>query len=527
VETNGTPPYRDSGTLASQIEVLSDQVKKLTVGELHQYELQEKLDSQLKTQEEIIKLGNKMQTVLDEKEIANLVTETIVESFEYEKAALFIWDESSLDFYLAGMDGYYGESPEESLSESIHELITIMEGDTKPDIVVQNVMPTPFMGMDNRVILVCRSREGTIRSFFVFGNSREKATYQRPIQEHDRTLWDNILRITSSALENALLYKQLEREREDLRNAHENLKKLNDDLEYRVIERTSQFEEANNELKQVLKKLEGTYSDLKNAQSRILQQEKMASIGQLAAGVAHEINNPMGFISSNLSSLNNYLAKITDYFTIQSDLFSKSEDTRTCTALNEKRKTLKIDFIIEDIKDLIQESLEGAERVKKIVQDLKTFSRVDQTEQKPADINECIESTINIVWNELKYKTTLQKEYGDIPQTICYPQQLNQVFMNILVNAAHAIEKQGIITVRTWRENGSIFASFSDTGRGIDPEHLSRIFEPFFTTKEVGKGTGLGLSITYDIIKKHGGEITVQSEVGKGTTFAIHIPIKE
>jgi PAS domain S-box-containing protein len=242
VSTNKTPPYQDSESLVSQIKVLSDQVKKLTAGELHQYELQEKLDSQLKTQEEIIRLGNKLQPIHDEKEIAILVTEALVESFEYEKAVLFIRDESSREFNLAGMDGYYGECFEKTAEESINDLIKIMDDDDKrSDILVQHDMPRSVMGMDNRVILVCRLREGPIRSFVVFGNSRDKASYQRPIEEQDRTLWNTILRITSSALENAILYKQLEREREDLRSARDNMKKLNDELESRVIERTSEL----------------------------------------------------------------------------------------------------------------------------------------------------------------------------------------------------------------------------------------------------------------------------------------------
>jgi two-component system NtrC family sensor kinase len=163
--------------------------------------------------------------------------------------------------------------------------------------------------------------------------------------------------------------------------------------------------------------------------------------------------------------------------------------------------------------------------VQKIVQGLKHFARVDEAGYKYADLNECIESTVNIVWNELKYKATLKKDYGKLPLTKCFPQQMNQVFMNLLINAVHAIEKQGEITIKTWEEDGSILAAISDTGRGIPKEDLNKIFEPFFTTKEVGKGTGLGLGITYEIVQKHNGEIAVKSEVGKGTTFTVRIPI--
>lgn len=283
-------------------------------------------------------------------------------------------------------------------------------------------------------------------------------------------------------------------------------------------------------LEQKNMELEKAYSDLKAAQSQILQQEKMASIGQLAAGIAHEINNPVGFIMSNLGSLQKFAGKLTDFIKIQSDAIEniaarKEEIETVISRVKEKKRSMKIDYIIDDLTKLINESLDGATRMKQIVQDLKAFSRTDEKEQKPADINAGLESTINIVWNELKYKAVVKKEYGDIPRTKCNLGQLNQVFMNILVNAAQAIDKQGEITVRTWQEGGNINVSISDTGAGIPPEHLNRIFEPFFTTKEVGKGTGLGMSIAYDIVKKHKGEIIVESDIGKGTTFTIKIPI--
>jgi PAS domain S-box-containing protein len=272
--------------------------------------------------------------------------------------------------------------------------------------------------------------------------------------------------------------------------------------------------------------LEKAYNDLKDVQSQVLQQEKMASIGQLAAGVAHEINNPTGFIMSNLGSLQKYVDKLTEFIGFQSEAVvglasEKAEEVAV------KRKALKVDYIMDDLKSLVRESLDGAERIKKIVQDLKSFSRVDESELKPADINAGIESTVNIVWNELKYKAVVKKDYGDIPLTKCNPGQLNQVFMNILVNAAHAIDKQGEIGIRTWEEGEHINITISDTGCGIPAEKINRIFEPFYTTKEVGKGTGLGLSIAYDIIKKHKGEIGVQSEQGRGTTFVVRIPVVE
>lgn len=275
------------------------------------------------------------------------------------------------------------------------------------------------------------------------------------------------------------------------------------------------------------RELEGAYSELKNTQAQILQREKMASIGQLAAGVAHEINNPTGFILSNLGTFGKYVNKLTEYINVQALALESMKADGLSEGLKETRKKLKLDYVIEDVGQLIRESIEGAERIKKIVQNLKTFSRVDQAEYKAADINECIESTLNIVWNELKYKTTVEKEYGTLPLTKCYPQQLNQIFMNLLVNAAQAIEKQGTIKIKTWNGDGTINISISDTGSGIPGDMLDKIFEPFYTTKPVGKGTGLGLSIVYDIVKKHNGNIRVESDVGSGTVFTLKIPVVE
>ncbi|MDD2309128.1 MAG: ATP-binding protein [Desulfuromonadaceae bacterium] len=277
-------------------------------------------------------------------------------------------------------------------------------------------------------------------------------------------------------------------------------------------------------LRAVTQELEKAYSELKEAQMQIFQQEKMASIGQLAAGIAHEINNPMGFISSNLTTLNKYIVRLAEFIAAGDQLLAGNMDAEK---LNGVRKMLKIDYIMEDARQLIAESQDGAGRVRRIVQDLKSFSRVDQTECALINLNEALETTINIAWNEIKYVATLDRQFGDIPHIKCFPQQLNQVFLNLLVNAAHAIgEGQGTITVRTWSEAENVFVSVADTGCGMPDEIQRKIFEPFFTTKEIGKGTGLGLSISYDIIRKHGGEITVASEVGRGSTFVVRLPLE-
>lgn len=282
------------------------------------------------------------------------------------------------------------------------------------------------------------------------------------------------------------------------------------------------------ELRSTAQELEKALEELSEAQSQIYQQEKMASIGQLAAGVAHEINNPMGFITSNLGSLDKYISRLSEYIVVVDQAMQQCSTDGLATPVLETRRNLKIDRILDDAHQLIAESLDGAGRVRRIVQDLKSFSRVDQAETALVDLNEILETTINIAWNELKYVADVQRVFGEIPRITCFPQQLHQVFLNLLVNAAHALgQTRGIITVGTEVDGAFALVKISDTGCGMTEEVRRRIFEPFFTTKEVGKGTGLGLSISYDIIKKHGGTIEVESEPGRGTIFTVRLPVSK
>lgn len=288
----------------------------------------------------------------------------------------------------------------------------------------------------------------------------------------------------------------------------------------------SKLQNKMTELQKTAEEHQQSEETLKAMQAQIIQQEKMASIGQLAAGVAHEINNPMGFITSNLTSLGKYAEKLDIYIAAMQKFLYECTNHEAMDELDKLRQKLKVDYIISDLNELINESLDGARRVQRIVQDLKSFSRLDQPEDAQTNLNEALETTINIAWNEMKYIATLERQFGDIPKIVCNPQQLNQVFLNLLVNAAQAMEQQGVITVKTWVEPDWVCVSVSDTGKGMPESVRKRIFEPFYTTKPAGKGTGLGLSISADIIRKHHGEITVESEEGKGTTFTVRLPAK-
>ncbi len=260
------------------------------------------------------------------------------------------------------------------------------------------------------------------------------------------------------------------------------------------------------------------------AQSQLLQAEKLASIGQLAAGVAHEINNPIGFVNSNIGSLDSYvmdLLRLVEAF-----------ESRGGSAGILLKQELDFDYLKEDVVALIRESREGLERVKRIVQDLKDFSRVDSSQDwQRADLHHCLDSTLNVVANEIKYRARVVKTYGILPDVDCLPSQLNQVFMNLLVNAAQAMPEKapelGCITLSTASQDGWARVAVADSGRGIPAENLKRIFDPFFTTKPVGKGTGLGLSVSYNIVARHGGRIEVDSQEGVGTTFTVWLPLRQ
>ena len=284
-------------------------------------------------------------------------------------------------------------------------------------------------------------------------------------------------------------------------------------------------------LRQKLGELEKLNQDLQSTQEQLVQSEKMAGLGQLAAGVVHEINNPMGYIMTNLNTLNEYISTlngILSQYDSLSHVMKNGEVEQGQEVLSQIDKLVnekKIDFIVNDIDDLLKETKEGAKRVKDIVLELKNFACMDKHELVPIDINQTLESTLKVVWNEIKYKCKLHKAFNDVPTIHGYPSRIGQVFLNIIVNAAQAIEDYGDVFIETTATESDVIITISDSGKGIPQTHLKNIFTPFFTTKTPGDGTGLGLSIVHNIIQEHQGEIRVESEVGKGTTFIILLPI--
>ena len=305
-------------------------------------------------------------------------------------------------------------------------------------------------------------------------------------------------------------------------------KQIEKSLEETVEQHTVELKKTNKVLQQEKQELKGLNEQLKEAQGHLVQSEKMASIGQLAAGVAHEINNPLGYIYSNLNTLKGYLTDLEQVAKLAEKMTAAlPEDNELAVEFKQLHKELDLDFLQEDLQDLVKESIEGATRAKKIVQDLRDFSRIDKQEREFFDLEEGISATLNIVNNELKYKADIIKEFAGIKPFLCVGAQLNQVFMNLLVNAAHSIEDFGKITVRTgYQGDNFVWVEVEDTGKGIPEEVKNKIFDPFFTTKPVGKGTGLGLSLSYKIIQDHKGRFEVDSVMGKGTKFRVYLPIK-
>ena len=272
-------------------------------------------------------------------------------------------------------------------------------------------------------------------------------------------------------------------------------------------------------------RIKQTNSRLEEAQNQLLQSEKMASIGQLAAGVAHEINNPIDFVSSNLGTLRGYVEPVFGLLAMLKNLPADTLPARVRAELKNLDNAVDLDFVQEDLPQLLNESEEGLSRVKKIVRDLKDFSRVDHADWQDADLNAGLDSTLNVVMNEVKYKAEVRKNYAVPPPVHCIAAQLNQVFMNLIVNAAHAIKERGIITLASRAEGEWVCIEISDTGSGMSEDVKRRSFEPFYTTQPVGQGTGLGLSLSFSIVQKHGGRIEVESEVGVGTRFRVWIPV--
>jgi two-component system, NtrC family, sensor kinase len=278
-------------------------------------------------------------------------------------------------------------------------------------------------------------------------------------------------------------------------------------------------------LSQAERDLETTRDELRTLEQQFIVNERMASIGRLSAGIAHDVNNPVGYILSNLTTVREYLTDLERLLRAQRELLGKAPPELR-DAAEALWKEQDAEYLLEDFKKALAESLEGTDRIRKIVTNLREFSNPADGDLRPSDLNEGLEKTILLCWNELKYRTTVHRDFGDLPPVLCRPLRIHQVFTNLLLNAAQAIEKRGEIHVSTRHEDGCAVVRIRDTGIGIPAEHLPHLFRPFFTTKAAKQGTGLGLHVAQKIVAAHGGTIEIASQPNVGTEVTVRLPIQ-
>ncbi|WP_082551463.1 DAHL domain-containing protein [Massilia sp. Root351] len=332
------------------------------------------------------------------------------------------------------------------------------------------------------------------------------------------------LLLLSAALAALLLYAALRliRSHAIIQRVNSELQQVNEGLEAAVRERTGELLSANGQLQTEI-------AERKQLEGRLVQSEKLASIGQLAAGVAHEINNPLAFLGANAAMLEQYLARLFEMLAIYRDAEqAMAAQPELAARLRRERERLELDYLHEDIPDILRESRQGMARVSKIVQALKEFARSDAQQQwEPADLHRCIDATLELIASDLQQKAGVVKQYGALPDIECVPSQLSQVVMHLLLNACQAVGPQrGRITIRTGTQDGQAWFEVADDGCGMAPEVVPRIFDPFFTTRDIGQGTGLGLALSYGIVQQHRGRIDVQSAPGAGSTFRVTLPLR-
>ncbi len=408
----------------------------------------------------------------------------------------------------ATLDGVYGRLGTEALTVLASELAETLLGALVALLIFRNLVSRPLSEL---------ARAAGDADLAQLGNPIE--LHRRPHETDDFDILVSEMNRRRASLKHEV---------DALQAARDALARHRAELEIRVAERTAELRDKVAELEQRREEQARLFQDLETARNQAIQAEKLASIGQLAAGVAHEINNPVGFVLSNFGSLERYVEDmfrvLSAYEAIEPLVPAGAPQLRVLAGT---RAAADIDYIKEDMGQLVAQSRDGLDRVRRIVQDLKDFAHAGEAHWQRSDLLRGLESTLNVVRNEVKYKAEIIKRCEPLPDVECVPSQLNQVFMNLLVNAAQAITDRGTITIACGTHAEEVWIDIEDTGCGMAPEVAGRIFDPFFTTKPVGQGTGLGLSVSYSIIKRHGGRIEVNSAPGRGTRFRVWMPIAQ
>ena len=519
---------------------------KVTIDELQARcdELQGQVIRFLKVEQDLVNTRNQLDRDLDRfraiqaysqriiragtmEEFAEITVESLIETFELECSALFLLDEKERCFRIGGLFGIDEAKADCRLGDDwISKKEIQKEGRVLIEQIAEGDAPFSDMGLTQVILSSFHDDSHQLEGILMGGITEEKKEYYDEISKELIPSFTVFTQQMSSLLQNFKAKKYLD---EKVQRRTAEVTKQKKEIEEKNLELNHQKEElqATNEmLAEQKEELQSTLENLKLAQSQLVQSEKMASIGQLVAGIAHEINNPVTFISAGVDSLWTNLEEVRQVLDIYHRITPENAGQRL-KDIEAMKERIDYNQAIREINELIASIRNGTERTTQIVNGLRTFSRLDEDVLKFADIHEGLESTLILLRNKYKNRIEIQREYGKLPPVECYPGQLNQVFMNILSNAIDAIEETGTITVTTGQANGAVTIRIRDDGKGIPEAIRAKIFDPFYTTKEVGSGTGLGLSISHGIIEKHKGEIKVVSEAGKGSEFIITIPVRQ
>jgi len=508
---NKSPPTKDD--LLARCDDLQGQVMRFLKVEQDLIHTRSQLDRDLARFKAIQSYSQRIMQAESLEEFAEITVESVIETFEVECSAFFSYDKGGKSFNAISVFGFEVDHKDCRLDgEWIDSRSFMKEGRVIIETIIPDSEAMASLGLAQVIISPYYDDNKNLDGILLGGISTSKKCYYDEINEELIPSFMVFTQQMTSSLQNFEAKRDLN-EKVQRRTAE-------------VVKQKKEIEEKNVVLEDQKEELHSMLESLKLTQTQLVQSEKMASLGQLVAGIAHEINNPVTFISAGVDSLGTNLEEVRQVL----DIYHRITPGNTIVKLKEIEELKEqIDYkqAIREINKLIESIKNGTERTTQIVNGLRTFSRLDEDVLKVADIHEGLDSTLILLRNKYKNRIEITKDYGDIPQLVCYPGQLNQVFMNILSNAIDAIENRGIIAISTLNSEGFIQILIKDSGIGIPEENKAKIFDPFYTTKEVGEGTGLGLSISHGIIEKHKGNITVNSSADSGTEFIISLPLTQ
>ena len=506
-----SPPTKDD--LLAKCDDLQGQVIRFLKIEQDLVHTRNQLDRDLARFKAIQSFSQRIIQADSIEEFAEITVESVIETFEVECSAYFSFDKEENCLKVKGMFGFEVDHVDCQLDG---EWIASRGFSQEGNVIIENISPESdsmgSMGLSQVIISPYHDDNKNLAGILMGGVTESKKGYYDEMSEELIPSFTVFTQQMSSLLQNFEAKKYLN-EKVQRRTAE-------------VVKQKKEIEEKNEVLEDQKEELRSMLENLKLTQSQLVQSEKMASLGQLVAGIAHEINNPVTFISAGVDSLGTNLDEVRQVLEVYHRLTPGNAAEKLKEIENLKEQ---IDYkqAIREINKLIESIKNGTERTTQIVNGLRTFSRLDEDVLKVADIHEGLDSTLILLRNRYKNRIEISRDYGNIPLLECFPGQLNQVFMNIISNAIDAIEDKGVIIISTSKSNGFIQINIKDSGSGMPENIKAKIFDPFYTTKEVGEGTGLGLSISHGIIEKHGGSISVQSEAGNGTEFIINLPLTQ